>query len=116
MCLDDELPDESTPIGRTTREFFDNNWERARTGLLSQTTKLRVAPQPSPAPRVFHFELDCTFKRKTSPDALVELARGPLRGTIRYRADIYTAPPDVHSLTVFVQHFGRTPMSSWLVR
>ena len=69
MFLDDELPDESTPIGRTTREFFDNNWERARTGLLSRTTKLRVAPPSSPAPRVFHFELDCTFKRKAAPES-----------------------------------------------
>ena len=102
MALEDELPDESTPIGRATREFFANNWERARDGLLARTTKLRVEPQPSPAPRIFHFELDCTFKRKRAPDALVELAEGPLCGTIRYRPDLYTAPAGEPSLMVFI--------------
>ena len=100
--LEDELPDESTAIGRATHEFFANNWQQARDGLLAQTTKLRVQPQPSPAPRIFHFEAECTFKRKREPDALVELADGPLRGTIRYRPDLYTAPASEPSLTVFM--------------
>lgn len=100
--LGDELPDESTPLGIATREFLRNNWSRARDGVLARTTRLRVDPEPTPAPRVFHFELDGPYKRKRRPDALVELVEGTLRGTIRYRSDLYTAPAGEPSLAVLV--------------
>ena len=63
---------------------------------------MRVEPQPSPAPRVFRFELDVPFKQKRGPEALVERVAGPLTGTIRYRPDLYTAPADEPSVLVFV--------------
>jgi len=102
LALEDELPDESTPIGRLTRDFLANNWAQARDGLLARTTKIRVAPQPSPAPRIFQFELDRPYLRRVRPDAPVERAEGPLRGTIRYRPDLYPVRPKQHSQVVFL--------------
>jgi len=107
--FDDLLPDESSPLGRTTLEFFANNWVNARDGLLRKTRRIRVRPQHSlAAPRVFHFEIACKYKRKRNPQDAIEFVDGPLRGTIRYRADLFVADPEEPSVAVFLdpdQHF-----------
>ena len=101
--LGDCLPDEDTPIGMLTREFFANNWTNCREGLLKKSVRVRVLPEPLPFPRIFKFEFDCPFKAKMGPDAPVELYPGPVRGTASYRPDILTAsevPPVVVALDV----------------
>lgn len=92
--LDTGMPAEDTPIGMLTREFFANNWANCRRGLLRKTNRIRVAPEPSQAPRVFKFEIDCPYKRKQNLDAPVELIPGPVRGTIYLRPDIYINTED----------------------
>ncbi|HUG92072.1 MAG TPA: hypothetical protein VML55_14630, partial [Planctomycetaceae bacterium] len=87
-----DLPDEDTPLGRLTREFFGNNWGTCRDGLLARTQRIRVRPDASPWPRVFQFEIDCPFKRKLGPEHPVELMPGPIRGTILYRPDLFRNP------------------------
>ncbi|MGD9856131.1 MAG: hypothetical protein AB7U20_14400 [Planctomycetaceae bacterium] len=83
----DDLPDPTTPLGQMTREFFTDSWEACRDGLLQKTTRIRVVPQPLPAPRIFSFEIDLPFKRKLGRDTPVELMPGPIRGTVIYRPD-----------------------------
>ena len=109
-ALDDLSPDPDDPLGRESVEFFTHNWKNARDGLLSKTSKIRVQPNvPVPDPRVFFFEMDIPYKRKLpSSDATVELVDGPIRGTIRYRADILTADREEPTIGVFLdpeQHF-----------
>lgn len=106
-ALDDLSPDPDDPLGRESVEFFTHNWKNARDGLLSKTSKIRVQPNvPVPDPRIFFFEMDIPYKRKQqlppSSAATVELVDGPLRGTIRYRADIRTADPDEPTIGVFL--------------
>jgi hypothetical protein len=84
-----ELPDEDTPLGKLTRQFFANNWRNCQEGLLRKTNRIRVWPEPSPAPRTFRFEIDCPYKRQCRPEAPVELVPGPIRGTVYYRPDIF---------------------------
>ena len=107
--LDDLLPDPTTPFGKMTFEFFSNNWINARDGLLRKTQRLRARPRfPGPAPRVFSFEADCKYKRKRNVDDAIQLVDGPLRGTIRYRPDLFIADPEEPSIAVFLdpdQHF-----------
>jgi hypothetical protein len=87
----DCLPDKESPIGKLTREFFANNWTNCREGLLKKTARIHVWPEPSPFPRIFKFEIQCPFKRKTGPDAPIELLPGPVRGTVYYRPNVLTA-------------------------
>ena len=103
--LDDGLPDASTAEGRSTREFFANNWEEARGGLLSRTQKVRVQPLPDAGPRSFSFQIDRPYKCK-HPEGFVELAPGPVTGTIRYRPDVLTPDPGSRSVLVFVDSDG----------
>jgi hypothetical protein len=101
--LDDTLPDETSPRGRATREFFENNWKIAREGILRKTERIRVRPnRPGDTPRVFHFEIDCNYKQKRRASDPVELADGPLRGTIRYRADLFSGDTDEPTIAVFL--------------
>lgn len=93
-ALSDSLPDADTAIGRTTREFFDASWRAASSGLLSRTTRLRVEPLQPSAPHVFRFEMDLPYKAQVAPGEPIETRPGPIRGTIRYRPDLFTA--DVH--------------------
>ena len=99
--LDDGLPDPSTAEGRATREFFANNWEEAREGLLSRTQRVRVWPLPGAGPRSFSYEFDRPYKCKL-PDGTVELAPGPVSGTIRYRPNVLAPDPGSRSVVVFV--------------
>ncbi len=103
--LDDGLPDPSTGEGQATRDFFANNWEEARTGLLSRTQRVRVWPLPGAGPRSFSFEIDRPYKCKR-PEGMVELAAGPVSGTIRYRPDVLTPDPGSRSVIVFVDSDG----------
>jgi hypothetical protein len=80
---------DDSPLMRLAEEFFHNNWVDCRDGLLAKTTVLRLSPDSDRAPRNFHFELDRPFKRKANRDAPVELHPGPIRGLIRYRADLF---------------------------
>jgi hypothetical protein len=84
----DDLPDEATPAGKLTREFFFNNWLACRDGLLARTDRIRVQPQPTPAPRIFRFEIDCRYKSKPGSSAPVQLMSGPISGTIHYRPEV----------------------------
>jgi hypothetical protein len=84
----DDLPDPATPLGRMTREFFHNNWAACRDGLLRKTQRIRVFPDPTPAPRMFQFEFNLPYKRKLGLDAPVELVPGPVRGMVIYRPDL----------------------------
>jgi hypothetical protein len=88
------VPEEDTPLGRLSRQFFENNWRNCRDGLLRKTSRLRVWPEPSPAPRTFEFEVDSPYKCKRGADAPVELVPGPIRGTIYYRPDIFVNTED----------------------
>jgi hypothetical protein len=55
---------------------------------LSRTERIRVRPEPTPAPRMFHFEMDLPYKRKFRHSDVVELAPGPICGTVIFRADL----------------------------
>lgn len=88
-----------SPLAELADEFFANNWDLFCNGLLKQIEIMRVVPEPSPAPRQFHFELDRPYKRKASANSPVELAPGPVRGLISYRPDLFEAP-DVHHVMV----------------
>jgi hypothetical protein len=93
VALDrDDLPEEDSPLGKLAREFFANNWAICRDGLLRRTTKIRVRPEPDPAPRVFRFEIFTRYKRKFDTSSVVELMPGPARGRILYRADMFENP------------------------
>jgi hypothetical protein len=87
-----DLPEEDTPLTRLAREFFKNNWELCRDGLLQRTTTIRVQPELGPAPRAFRFEIDCPYKRKLDLSSPVELMPGPIRGRILYRGDMFENP------------------------
>ncbi len=97
----DDLPDPSTDEGRATREFFANNWERARTGLLARTDRIRVRPLPMAGPRAFAFQVDRPYRRRLD-DGTVDLAPGPITGTIHYRPDLMTPRPGTRSIVVFI--------------
>jgi hypothetical protein len=86
------LPDLSTPRGRATFEFFENNWATARDGLLSKTEIIRVRPWTAEAPTIFDFEIDAPYKRRLRPGEPVELMPGPIRGQIHYRANLLEQP------------------------
>lgn len=79
----------NTPTARLSAEFFRHNWENVQP-LLASTTRLRLRPQSASA-RTFDFELDVPFKRQRHPAAPIDVAPGPIRGSIVYRADVYTA-------------------------
>lgn len=102
---DEGLPDPSTADGQATLEFFANNWEEARSGLLARTERVRVRPLPVAGPRSFRYEFDLPYKSK-SPEGMVELASGPVIGTIRYRPNIFTPEPGSHSIVVSVDSEG----------
>ncbi len=82
-------PADDSPLMKIAQEFFANNWADCRDGLLAKTSRLRVFPEWSAAPRVFRFELDRPYKSKVGRDAPVELQPGPIRGLISYRADLF---------------------------
>ena len=98
----EDLPDESTEEGRTTRAFFSNNWSEAQRGILARTRRVRVQPVPGPGPRIFSFEMDLPYKRK-NPDGSVELAPGPVGGTIHYRANLFSSEPRQRSIGVSLE-------------
>ncbi len=98
---DGELPDPSTPMGRLTRELFASQWQQARDGLLARSKVLRVDAPPSPSPYVFRFEIDRPFKRRAA-DGSVEIAPGPIRGSLRYRPDVLEPRRGEPSVLAFV--------------
>ena len=102
--LDGGMPDEDTPVGMLTREFFFNNWLNCQQGLLQKTNRIRVTPEPSRAPRVFQFEIDCPYKRKQGPDTPVELVAPPVRGTIYFRPDVFINQEDQAIAVALDQH------------
>jgi hypothetical protein len=103
--LDAGLPDPSTDEGRSTLTFFANNWDEAREGLLSRTREIRVWPLPGAGPRSFSFEIDRPYKCK-DPQGMVQLAPGPVTGTIRYRPNVLTPEPGSRSIMVSVDSAG----------
>lgn len=88
----DDLPEEDTPLGKLSREFFRNNWTICRDGLLRCTTRIRVQPEPGPAPCVFRFQIASRYKRKFDSSSVVELMPGPVRGRVLYRGDLFEHP------------------------
>jgi len=82
-------PRSDTPIARLTAEFLRNNWANAQ-ALLARAPRLQVRPQ-SPALRSFDFTLDVPFKRQRHPGGTIDVAPGPIRGRIAYRADVFAA-------------------------
>ncbi len=84
----DDLPPADTPLGGMTREFLTNTWETCRDGLLQRTGRIRVVPEPLPAPRMFNFEMDLKFKSKLNRDEPITLEPGPIRGMVIYRPDL----------------------------
>ena len=87
---------DDSPLGLISREFFANNWAECCDGLLQRTHRVRVIPEPSPAPRMFRFEIDRPYKSKRAEDAPAELLPGPIRGTIHYRPDLFVNPEGPH--------------------
>lgn len=84
-------PEDDDPLYQLALEFFANNWAECREGLLSRTSRIRVWPEFSAAPRAFRFEIDCPYKRKRSPDSPVEWMPGPVSGEIIYRRDLFSS-------------------------
>jgi len=84
----DDLPPADTPLGQMTREFLTNTWETCLGGLLQRTERIRVVPEPLPAPRVFNFEMNLPFKSKRGRDEPITLEPGPIRGKVIYRPDL----------------------------
>jgi len=97
---------DDSPAGILACEFFANNWATCRDGLLQRTGRVRVIPEPSPAPRTFRFEIDRQFKSKRGLDAPVELLPGPVRGTIHYRPDLFVDPDGPHIAVQVDPHQG----------
>lgn len=97
--LDAQADDD--PLARLTLEMFANNWEECRDGLLNRTSRIRVWPELSAAPRAFRFEIDCPFKRKLGPDSPVELMPGPVKGEVIYRRDLL-AQTEAPSVVVLI--------------
>jgi len=89
LMLKNNPDDEDTPTVKAAADFFKNNYEHTRDGLLAKTNKIRVEPEQSPAPRVFHFHISRPYKRKEGLLEPVELVPGPIRGTIYYRNDLF---------------------------
>lgn len=85
------LPDPNTDLGRVTREFFANNWQTCRDGLLAHASKVRVWPRPqdSSSPHWFRFEIDRPYKRRKSIHSPIEIVAGPVRGRLWYRPDLF---------------------------
>lgn len=100
-----ELPPESDPVGAAVREFFKNNWQRAREGLLSKTDLIRVEPQPPEGPRSFSFEMDLPYKRKLASGEVV-LEAGPIRGALGYHVSVLGPPLDSRSIVAFIMSAG----------
>lgn len=98
--ITDDLPDPATPLGKMTRELLTNSWTSCRDGLLTWTQRIRVVPEPKPAPRIFWFEIDRPYKRRLRPDDPVELADGPIRGMVIYRPDMLA---NLHESSVAVR-------------
>ncbi|MCO6456003.1 MAG: hypothetical protein J5I93_11955 [Pirellulaceae bacterium] len=88
----EQLPAADTPAGNLMRQFLHNTWSHCREQFLPRTKLLRVWPEVGSPPRVFRFELLRPYKRKLGTDAPVELVPGPIRGTIHYRADMFSNP------------------------
>jgi hypothetical protein len=101
LALEDPLPDPDTEVGREARAFFEQSWADARDGLLARTGRLSIVPASLPAPRLFHWTIERPFKRWKQGGG-VELAPGPIRGTIHYRGDALVAPPDEPTILVRV--------------
>ena len=101
-AMGDEVGSLPEPYRSLSREFFKNNWDRARTELLARTTRMRVTPAPTAYPTVFRFEADLPYKRKVSSEAVVELHPGPIRGTIAYRHDLFVVPFDAPAIAVWL--------------
>ncbi len=99
----DDLPEEDTPLGKLAREFFTNNWIMCRDGLLQRTTKIRVWPEPGPAPWEFRFEIASRYKRKFDSSSVVELMPGPVCGRVLYRGDMFENP-DPPTVAVLLDH------------
>lgn len=91
----EELPrgEHDSPTSVQTEEFFRNSWAGAESGLLARTRILRARPASRPAPKAFRFEIDLPYKRQEHAGAPIELAEGPIRGTIHYRRDLLLAAP-----------------------
>jgi hypothetical protein len=90
------LDADDSPLGLVAREFFANNFAECCDGLLRNTRRLSVVPEPSPAPRVFRFEIDRPYKRKGPADPSAVLMPGPIRGSIHYRPDLFANPDGPH--------------------
>ncbi len=99
LGLEDPLPEDE--LGREAREWFERSWSDARAGILARSTRLRLTPRSPEAPRLFRFELDRPYRRRNA-DGAIELAPGPIRGTIHYRADLLNALPDEAGVVVLV--------------
>jgi hypothetical protein len=90
--LGEQMAEEDDPLDCIRNEFFANSWKECCDGLLAKTSRLRVWPEVSPAPRVFEFEIDTPYKRKRQEDSSVELMPGPVRGRVIYRGDMFVNP------------------------
>jgi len=96
----DDLPPADTPLGKHTREFFQNIWYTCASGLLAKTQRIRVLPEPNP-PHIFHFEMDLPYKQKFLDDTdPVRLMPGPVRGVVIYRPDLLS---NLHQPSVAVR-------------
>lgn len=100
--MDSQWENLAEPVRSLTQEFFSNNWQRAKSGLLSRTERMHVTPAPSPWPTAFRFEVDRPYKRKRSATAPVELCEGPIRGLILYRPDLFSVPPNEQVISVLL--------------
>ncbi len=82
------MPDPSHPAGRLAREFFANSWANAQP-LLKATRRLELQPSSNDPPRTFRFKLDLPYYRKFGDNDPVELAEGPLTGSLAYNPDVF---------------------------
>lgn len=97
LALED-VPD--TPSARLSAEFFQHNWASVQP-LLAKAPRLRLHPR-SATPRILDFELDVAFKRQLRPAGPIDLAAGPLCGTIVYAADLFCGAATQPLVTVLI--------------
>jgi hypothetical protein len=98
--------DDDTPYAKMATDYFTNDWIHTRGGLLAKTNKIRVEPEASPAPRIFHFHIFRPYKRKEGLLEPVELVPGPIRGTIYYRHDLFQPGDNTPVVAVSLQDRG----------
>ncbi len=88
----DASAEADSPLAEIAHEFFTNNWNGFRDGLLERSNIMRVRPLQPVAPTTFYFEFDRPYKCHSPGSDSIEIKAGPIRGTIWYRPNLFEDP------------------------